>query len=70
MTHERTRERNGSPDINIDNEVTNVSPIDDSEDARQTVMDRYNAGESVIQPPEDDGVSLGEAIREQLRTYK
>lgn len=44
----------------------NLVPISDSDAARNTVMSRFNAGESIIQPPGESAPSLGDAIRSQL----
>jgi len=65
MTGERVREREPGREVeDILNQ--NITSFENEEDARNKIMDRFNAGESVIQPPESPDKSLGDSIREQL----
>jgi|AntRauTorcE11897_2_1112592.scaffolds.fasta_scaffold73372_2 hypothetical protein len=67
MTRERVRDREkNSRDSDIEL-ISNGGSLDDTERARNTVMQRFRRGESVIQPPDDRAEELGEAIRAEIR---
>ena len=70
MTSERIRDRvNHDQDLLSDAQSLNTIQMGDAETARQTLMDRFNTRESIIQPPEDTE-SLGEAIEAELNKIK
>jgi len=70
----RIREEEEEEDITevIEDKVSvqNTAPIDDVELARNRIMGKYNAGQSIIQPPESTDRTLGDAIREQLHRFR
>lgn len=67
MVKENVRERENANISNTDDSVVyNTTKIANPDRARQTVMDRYNQGESIIQPPESTGLKMGDEIRAQL----
>lgn len=65
MVSERTRERESDRETESRFEM-NVTSFENEEIARNKIMDRFNSGESVIQPPESPEKTLGDSIREQL----
>lgn len=65
MERERVRDRNGEK-LSTENIRVNTGQILEPEKARRRLMGRFNAGESIIKPPEAPRMSLGESIRLQL----
>lgn len=71
MTRERVRDRDESLNDEAERSAAlNGGSIDDPESARENLMGRFEAGESVIQPPGESGESLGESIRKNLRKLR
>lgn len=66
MTKERVRDNRATTEETQKVASLNVPTFTSVEQARNTIMDRYNTGESVIQPPESTDKTLGEAIKSEL----
>lgn len=71
MTRERVRDSKESiKEADNDGLALNGGSVEDPDAARENIMSRFEAGESILQPPGDTDETLGEAIRRNLRKHR